>query len=130
MEDTNALTQEVAAIIRGEIARGGIYKQKDLAEIIGVSQAQFSKMLRGLKPIDLSVLDHLCFALGLKIHEVIHEASMSVADSTYDMYCKMAVEGKQTIYTREGFLYTRGIYIPDILDIDEEDYEDESMMES
>lgn len=67
------LTREVAAILRGRQARIGI-SQRDLAYAAKISQSQLSKVLRGIKPIDLDLLDRLTSTLGLGMSEVVSEA--------------------------------------------------------
>lgn len=63
------------------MARYGI-KQSELAESIGVSQSQLSKMVRGMRPIDLDQLDGMCRALGADTFAVVKEAEDTL--SNYD----------------------------------------------
>lgn len=76
------LTRLVAANIRGLMAQHDV-KQADMAESIGVSQSQFSKMLRGIKPIDLDQLDGMCTALDVKTSDIIKQVENTLA--AYDV---------------------------------------------
>lgn len=67
------LGREVAAILRGQLARAG-RTQTQLATAASISQSQISKLLRGERPIDVDQLDRMCAALGLSIERVIEEA--------------------------------------------------------
>lgn len=71
--DVNDLTRLIASRIRGLMAQHGV-KQAELAESINVSQSQLSKMLRGVRPIDLDQLDGMCLALGQQLSAIIAEA--------------------------------------------------------
>ncbi len=77
--DPSVLTQTVAGIIRGRMARFGI-GQAELAAAINVSQSQLSKMVRGIRPIDIDQLDGMAVALGLDAWSVLREAEEAVAD--------------------------------------------------
>jgi len=68
------LTKEVAAIIRGRMARFNV-NQTELAESVGISQSQLSKMVRGTRPIDIDQLESICDALGMGIEDAIEEAT-------------------------------------------------------
>lgn len=59
-----ALTQEVAGILRGELARQKMTKT-ELAQRTQISLPQISNILAGHKHIDLEQFDVLCAALGL-----------------------------------------------------------------
>ena len=67
------LTKEVAGIIKGKMARYSV-SQKEMAEPVGVDQSQLSKMIRGLRPINLDQLEIMCAVLGVEIDDVIDEA--------------------------------------------------------
>lgn len=75
------ITRHVASQIRGLMAQYGV-KQGELAESIGVSQSQLSKMVRGTRPIDLDQLDGMCRALGVDTFTVVKEAEETL--SNYD----------------------------------------------
>ncbi|MEG8035056.1 helix-turn-helix transcriptional regulator [Sphingomonas sp. LR61] len=79
--DVSDLTRLIASMIRGLMARHGV-KQSEMAESIGVSQSQLSKMVRGVRPIDIDQLDGMCRALGVDLSVVIKEAEETL--SAYD----------------------------------------------
>jgi transcriptional regulator with XRE-family HTH domain len=69
-----ALTLEIAKILRGEVARQN-YSRTQFAALVGtISRPQVSKILDGLKPIDIEDLDRLVYVLGLHMKDVIAEA--------------------------------------------------------
>ncbi|WIE54200.1 helix-turn-helix transcriptional regulator [Curtobacterium sp. MCBD17_003] len=77
--DISDLTRLVASNIRGLMAQHGV-KQADLAASIGVSQSQLSKMIRGVRPIDLDQLDGMCMALGEDTAAVIKRAEETLSN--------------------------------------------------
>lgn len=68
-----ALSKEVAAILRAQIARRSL-RQDHLSQAVGISQAQMSGILNGKKLLDIEQLDRICWAIGLKYRDVIAEA--------------------------------------------------------
>lgn len=67
------LTRGIARVLRGELAKA----QRNttwFGNIIGVSQSQASKILRGLKPISLDQLQLAADAFGLRMSQVIRQA--------------------------------------------------------
>lgn len=68
------LSVRVARLLDEERVMQG-FTQKRLAAAAGVSQSQLSKMLRAERHINLTQLERLCSALGLRLVEVIREAS-------------------------------------------------------
>jgi len=79
--DVSDLTRLIASMIRGLMARHGV-KQAEMAESIGVSQSQLSKMIRGVRPIDIDQLDGMCRALGVDLSGIIKDAEQTL--SAYD----------------------------------------------
>lgn len=75
------LTRFVAARLRGLMAQHSV-KQSELAESIGVSQSHLSKMVRGMRPIDLDQLDGMCLALGADTADLLKEAEAAL--ESYD----------------------------------------------
>ncbi len=71
------LAIEVANILRGLVARYGL-PQMELAETVGVSQSQLSKMLRGVRPMDIDTLDGLAVAMGSTGAQILAEAELTV----------------------------------------------------
>lgn len=63
-------TQTVGANIRAEVARRGL-TQAALAEVIGVSQSQLSKRLRGVIPFDVNEVAAIANALDVPITELV-----------------------------------------------------------
>ena len=68
------LSQEVAAVLRGQLARKKL-TQQELATATGISTSQLSMILNGTKHADLEQLDRMCYAVGLKLADVVKEAS-------------------------------------------------------
>lgn len=68
------LSQEVAAVLRGELARNKL-TQADLATATGISASQMSMILNGTKHADLEQLDRMCYALGKTLAVVVTDAS-------------------------------------------------------
>ena len=68
------LAARVARILDEERVAQGI-TQVRLARSAEVSQSQLSKMLRAERNINLTQLERLCIALGLRLAEVVREAS-------------------------------------------------------
>lgn len=64
--------REIAARLRGRIARFDL-NQADLAKICGVSQSQFSKIIRGTRPMTVDQLAAVCEALGLSVGQLVGE---------------------------------------------------------
>lgn len=75
------LASEVANILRGMVARYSV-SQTELAYSTGVSQSQLSKMLRGVRPIDVDTLDAIAHSLGSSASEVVLAAEKAL--SVYD----------------------------------------------
>jgi transcriptional regulator with XRE-family HTH domain len=73
------LTREVAGIIRGLMARYNV-SQTELAEVVGVSQSQLSKMTRGIRDISIDQLDLMCEAFTIEIQDVLEEAAKATDD--------------------------------------------------
>ncbi|TFB96566.1 MULTISPECIES: helix-turn-helix domain-containing protein [unclassified Cryobacterium] len=73
------LTQEVAGILRAELARHRLL-QGQLAAATGISTTQLSGILNGQKQIDIEQFDKLVWALGLDFVEVLRDADSHAAD--------------------------------------------------
>ncbi len=76
--DTLDLTRHVAGQLRALMARYGV-SQSQMAESVGVSQSQLSKMVRGVKPITIDQLDAMCWSLGVDSWEILREAEEFLA---------------------------------------------------
>ena len=76
--DTLDLTRHVAGQVRALMARYGV-SQSQMAESVGISQSQLSKMVRGVKPITIDQLDAMCRSLGVDSWEVLREAEEFLA---------------------------------------------------
>lgn len=63
-------TQAVGANVRAEVARRGL-TQAALADVIGVSQSQLSKRLRGVIPFDVNELAAIAKALDVPIADLL-----------------------------------------------------------
>ncbi|WP_193510435.1 helix-turn-helix transcriptional regulator [Cryobacterium sp. BB736] len=69
----DAFGRDVAAVLHRErLAQGVTLVQ--LAALVGVSQSQLSKQLRGERPLTLDEADRICRALGLTLADVIRDA--------------------------------------------------------
>ncbi|MFI8593747.1 helix-turn-helix domain-containing protein [Microbacterium sp. NPDC078428] len=72
-----AFSREITARIRGYIARFDL-NQADLAILCDVSQSQFSKIIRGVRPITVDQLAAICDAIGINIDELARDAHQFV----------------------------------------------------
>lgn len=70
---------EAAARLRGLIARYEM-SQDDLARLCDVSQSQFSKIIRGLRPLTIDQLAAICDALDIDLVELVTEVEGFMAD--------------------------------------------------
>lgn len=70
---TTGVTQEIAGILRAELARRQI-NQTQAAAIIGRVQSYISDRLDGKKPFTVDELALLCFALEIRPSAVLQEA--------------------------------------------------------
>lgn len=68
--EPSALSKESCARLRGLIARFDV-NQADLAIICDVSQSQFSKIIRGVRPMTIDQLAALCEALDVDVLEFL-----------------------------------------------------------
>lgn len=72
------LTKEVAATLRAQVAHDQL-TQLEVAKLVGMSQSQVSKILRGDGHIDLDQLDAFAAALGLNVVKVLEEAERAAS---------------------------------------------------
>jgi transcriptional regulator with XRE-family HTH domain len=77
--EVSDLTRLIASRIRGLMAQHGV-KQAEMAAAIGVSQSQLSKMIRGVRPIDIDQLDGMCLALGTDMYSLVKEAEDTLSN--------------------------------------------------
>jgi len=63
----------IALILTAEMQRQGM-TQETLAGIVGISQSQVSRILKGLKPMTMSEMLSMCGALGLVASHVVRQA--------------------------------------------------------
>lgn len=75
---TGPFIKEVAATLREKIARENLSHQQ-IADAVGISRPQVSKIIAGDKAIDMELLDELCWALGLKFRDVVVDADTKTA---------------------------------------------------
>jgi len=78
--ETGALTKEVAALFRARMAQAQV-KQSEIADAVGVSQSQLSKILRGQRQMTIDVYFNLCAVLGLDPSRVMNQAWQTVSTS-------------------------------------------------
>lgn len=74
-----AFSREITARIRGYIARFDI-NQADLAILCDVSQSQFSKIIRGARPMTIDQLAAICSSLGIDLSTLVEEVETFVSD--------------------------------------------------
>ncbi|MFJ4166326.1 helix-turn-helix domain-containing protein [Microbacterium sp. NPDC089698] len=65
-----AVSKEIASRLRGQIARYDV-SQAELAMVCGVSQSQFSKIIRATRPMTVDMLAAICDALGIDMGDLI-----------------------------------------------------------
>ncbi|MBS0231742.1 MAG: helix-turn-helix transcriptional regulator [Proteobacteria bacterium] len=68
-----AFSTQVVARLRGLIAQYDV-NQADLAQLCDVSQSQFSKIIRGVRPMTLDQFVAICDALGVSAQELVEQA--------------------------------------------------------
>lgn len=81
--EPGVLSQEVAAILRAQLARKRI-TQAELADAVNSAQTQISGILNARKHVDIEKLDEICQALGLEFAEVIREADAATEARYFD----------------------------------------------
>ncbi|MER7522592.1 helix-turn-helix transcriptional regulator [Microbacterium oxydans] len=64
------LASEIASRLRGQIARYDI-SQAELAALCDVSQSQFSKIIRGTRPMTVDQMAVICSALEIDLGELL-----------------------------------------------------------
>lgn len=79
MESTSDLTQGVARILRGKLGEER-RTQQWFGHVIGLTQSEASKRLRGVRPLTLDQLALACEALGIKMSDVIRQAESTSGD--------------------------------------------------
>ncbi|PSK96666.1 helix-turn-helix protein [Haloactinopolyspora alba] len=67
------VAKEIAAVLSRALSETK-RTQGEIADQVGVSQSQLSKILRGDRQMDVDQLYMLSGALGIKARDVIHEA--------------------------------------------------------
>lgn len=77
--EPTGFSREIAARLRGFIARFDI-NQADLAILCDVSQSQFSKIIRGTRPMTIDHLAVICDALSINMEKLIGEVERFVDD--------------------------------------------------
>lgn len=65
--------EAVAGLLRGQIGTENLTHQQ-IADAVGISRGQVSKILAGQKQIDMQLLDEICWAIGLSFRELIVKA--------------------------------------------------------
>lgn len=77
--EQSAFAREIVARLRGYIARYDL-NQADLAILCDVSQSQFSKILRGVRPMTVDQFATVCAALDVDSEALIAEVEEHLAD--------------------------------------------------
>lgn len=65
--------EAIAGVLRGKIATERLTHQQ-VADAVGISRGQVSKIFAGDKQIDMELLDEICWAIGLSFRETVVEA--------------------------------------------------------
>lgn len=73
---TGPLTRSIAAILAAEVSEQGL-SQRELGLMVGISQGQISKYLRGERALLVDELDLFCHELGLDVGDVVHDADVA-----------------------------------------------------
>lgn len=73
------MTREIISRLRGQIARFDV-SQAELAVLCDVSQSQFSKIIRGTRPMSVDQLVVICDALAIDLGELTREVEDFLAD--------------------------------------------------
>ncbi|MBP2420016.1 helix-turn-helix domain-containing protein [Microbacterium imperiale] len=73
------MTREIISRLRGQIARFDV-NQTELAVLCDVSQSQFSKIIRGTRPMSLDQLVVICDALAIDLGELTREVEDFLAN--------------------------------------------------
>lgn len=71
--EPTAFFREITARLRGHIARFDI-NQADLAILCDVSQSQFSKIIRGARPMSIDQLIVICESMEIDIDDLVRSA--------------------------------------------------------
>lgn len=71
-EDENYAHEDIGHAIKEERLRNGL-TQKELAEMVGVSQSEISKFERGLAPIPLKIAEKIADAFGMSYPTFLNE---------------------------------------------------------
>lgn len=71
--DPSEFTRQLAGIFRAELGRAD-HSQAWLAQVLGISQAHMSRVLKGRRPMDTDQLAVLCQLFGRSLTSVITEA--------------------------------------------------------
>lgn len=78
-----AYSRSIATILRRE-AESQDVTQTVLGETIGLSQSQMSRILNGMRVLDVDQVQGLCDLLGLRFEDVMQEAAQAVARDSSD----------------------------------------------
>lgn len=70
---TGPFIEAIAGALRGKMATERLTQQQ-VADAVGISRAQISKIFAGEKQIDMELLDEICWAIGLSFRETVVEA--------------------------------------------------------
>jgi len=112
--------RELAARIRGYVARYDV-SQADLAVLCDVSQSQFSKILRGVRPMSVDQLAVICEALGLSTAELVDEVWTFIQErdlsSSPIIYVEHDERLAQPLVWPEGVLDAWGMQARERLDV-------------
>lgn len=73
------LTRAIAQALSTKLAQTGL-SQRHFAPIVGISDSQLSKHLRGEVTLTIDLLDLICHELGLSLVEVVDAAEFQTRD--------------------------------------------------
>ncbi len=98
-----AFSREIISRIRGLIARFDV-NQADLAILCDVSQSQFSKIIRGARPMTIDQLAAICDALDIDLGELATEVQTFVDDRDMHAAPIRYVSEEERVPEPEAFL--------------------------
>ena len=103
-----AVSKEIASRLRGQIARYDV-SQTELAAVCGVSQSQFSKIIRATRPMTVDMLAAICDALAIDMGDLLTSVEALISNQ--------ALHASPVSYVDEEVrLETPFIWGPDMLD--------------
>src|SRR3546814_15326237 len=95
-----AFYREITSRIRGHIARFDI-NQADLAVLCDVSQSQFSKIIRGVRPMTIDQLAVICDAIEIDVIALVSDVETFVQERSESPSPMRYVLDQERVYAPE-----------------------------